>query len=182
VPEDETLKQEADRGRRGFFTDYCNALNTWQAWRDNYRRHLQQHQAGANPGFSEGWTPNWPKEEFDVRHLARAMCLSEVANICEKYLYEALDYCKGLGLEPFSWQGSRFLEVPEGCPESREEAMAAAAPKEMIYEWLRQVPYGAGADCGSGAGNKNPPVAAAGYHPVEYPDSMAVEPDKDIET
>ena len=44
------------------------------------------------------------------------------------------------------------------------------------------MPYGAGADCGSGAGNKNPPVAVADYQPVEYPDSIDIEPDKDIET
>lgn len=179
----ESRRELAERKRGEFFQRYKDAYQNWQAWHDSYWNHVDQHQAGVDPGFLDGeWDPEWSRAEFDVRHLKHAMRLSSVASVWEEMLYKALDLAATRGVEPFPWQVSWFPDVPTGYSISREGRMISSAPRIAINRWRSALPAEVAStlprpDLESGRVEPGD----AGYHPVEYPDDMDTSVDRDVE-
>lgn len=177
----ETLWQRAERVRRETMNNYRANHEAWQSWRDGYGTLLQQHRAGINPGFPPTWKANWTQEEFDIQHLAQAWRLSQRVSKTETILLKVIGAAKKLNLEPLDWQTSQFPDQPHYYTESQENDMITRAPANVIYEWGSHLPDD---PCDFGQLQLNTadiPVGDAGYHTVEYPDDMDLEPDRDVE-
>ncbi|KAK5123532.1 hypothetical protein LTR85_002570 [Meristemomyces frigidus] len=181
----EMARRDAGILRREAIEGYNEAAASMEAWRKDYRRIQENHDRGRAPSVPSivEWDLDCSRTDFDGQHLREAMRRSTQVVRKDKYVYEMLFIARDAGLEPLDWQHRAFSRSdPHYYTESQENALAAAAPFELIYGWgagLPKDPEEMGGPLLPDAEHK--PAGYGGDPEIEVPEDADLKSEKEPE-